>query len=247
MHPFASALPKCKVNACLCPQISAARPSITRSTGIFFLFTMRVLIADDFELMRDGIRSLVTRQGWEVCDTAVTGLEAVEKVQAHIPEVAILDITMPLLDGVEATRRIRQSTVGTEVLILTAHEDDQPIRDALDAGAKGYLFKSEAATQLVEGIRTIAGHEVFLSDRASTVLFESIRRGKVSNPNPMTARERRIVQLVAEEKTTKDIAEVLGISARTVEAHRLNIMRKLSVDSVVGLVKYAIRKRIVPG
>ena len=117
---------------------------------------MRVLIADDFELMRDGIRSLLTRQGWDVCGTAVTGREAVEKAQALRPEVAVLDISMPQLDGLEATRQIRNSNLGTEVLILTAHEDDQPIRDALDAGAKGYLFKSEAATQLVDGIKTVA-------------------------------------------------------------------------------------------
>jgi DNA-binding NarL/FixJ family response regulator len=206
---------------------------------------MRILIADDFELMREGIRTLLTRQGWEICDTAVTGREAVEKVQAQRPDVAVLDISMPVLDGVEATREIRQSNLGTEVLILTAHEDDQPIRDALDAGAKGYLFKSEAATHLVEGIKTISAHEVFLSDRASATLFDSIRRGKVNNPNPLTARERHIVQLIGEEKSTKEIAEVLGISARTVEAHRLNIMRKLSVDSVVGLVKYAIRKHMI--
>jgi DNA-binding NarL/FixJ family response regulator len=207
---------------------------------------MRVLIADDFELVRDGIRSLLTRQGWEVCGTAVTGREAVEKVQELRPDVAVLDITMPLLDGVEATRQIRQSNVGTEVLILTAHEDDQPIRDALDAGAKGYLFKSEAAEQLVDGIKTIAAHEVFLSDGASTALFRSIRGGKVTNPDPLTARERQIVQFVSEEKSNKEIAAILGISARTVESHRLNIMRKLSVDSVVGLVKYAIRKHMIP-
>lgn len=207
---------------------------------------MRVLIADDFELMREGIRSLLVRQGWDVCDTAVTGREAVEKVKALRPEIAVLDISMPVLDGVEATRQIRKSDAGTEVLILTAHEDDQPIRDALDAGAKGYLFKSEAATQLVDGIKTIAAHEVFLSDGASAALFRSIRSGKVTNPNPLTARERQIVQLVAEEKSNKEIAEILGISARTVESHRLNIMRKLSVDSVIGLIKYAIRTHMIP-
>ena len=207
---------------------------------------MRVLIADDFELMRDGIRSLLTRQGWDVCGTAVSGREAVQKTQELRPDVAVLDITMPLLDGVEATRQIRQGKGETEVLILTAHEDDQPIRDALDAGAKGYLFKSEAAEQLVDGIKTIASHEVFLSDGASTALFRSIRGGKVSNRNPLTARERHILQLVAEEKSNKEIADALGISARTVESHRLNIMRKLSVDSVVGLIKYAIRNHIVP-
>jgi DNA-binding NarL/FixJ family response regulator len=207
---------------------------------------MRVLIADDFELMRDGIQSLITGQGWEVCGTAVTGREAIEKVLALRPDVAVLDITMPLLDGVEATRQIRKANVGTEVLILTAHEDDQPIRDALDAGAKGYLFKSEAATQLVDGIKTVAAHEVFLSDRASEVLFGSLRAGKITGPDPLTGRERQILQLVAQEKTNKEIAEALGISARTVEVHRLNIMRKLSVDSVVGLVRYAIRKHMIP-
>ena len=207
---------------------------------------MRVLIADDFELMRDGIRSLLTRHGWDVCGTAVSGREAVEKAQELRPDIAVLDITMPLLDGVEATRQIRQGNGETEVLILTAHEDDQPIRDALDAGAKGYLFKSEAAEQLVDGIKTVASHEVFLSNGASTALFRSIRGGKVSNPNPLTARERHILQLVAEEKSNKEIADALGISARTVESHRLNIMRKLSVDSVVGLIKYAIRNHIVP-
>src|SRR5436190_6119325 len=184
---------------------------------------MRVLIADDFELMRDGIKALITRQGWEVCGTAVTGREAVEKVQELQPDVAVLDITMPVLDGVEATRQIRKANVGTEVVILTAHEDDQPIRDSLDAGAKGYLFKSEAATQLVDGIKTIAAHEVFLSDRASATLFDAIRRGKISNPKPLTARERHIVRLIAEEKPSKEIAEILGISARTVEAHQLNL------------------------
>src|SRR6476620_1687698 len=207
---------------------------------------MRVLIADDFELMRDGIRSLLTRQGWDVCGTAVTGREAVEKAQALQPEVAVLDISMPELDGVEATRQIRKASVGTEVLILTAHEDDQPIRDALDAGAKGYLFKSEAATQLVDGIKAIAAHEVFLSEGASAALFRSIRSGKINKPHPLTPRERQIVQLVAEEKSNKEIAEALGISARTVEAHRLNIMRKLGVDSVVGVIKYAIRTTIIP-
>jgi DNA-binding NarL/FixJ family response regulator len=207
---------------------------------------MRILIADDFELMRDGVRSLLLRQGWDVCGTAVTGQEAVEKVQELRPEVAVLDITMPLLNGVEATRQIRQENGETEVLILTAHEDDQPIRDALDAGAKGYLFKSETGEQLVDGIKTVASHEVFLSDGASTALFRSIRRGKVDNPNPLTARERHILQLVVEEKSNKEIADALGISARTVESHRLNIMRKLSVDSIVGLVKYAIRQHIVP-
>ncbi|MFL6520322.1 MAG: response regulator [Chthoniobacterales bacterium] len=207
---------------------------------------MRILIADDFELMRDGVRSLLLRQGWDVCGTAVTGQEAVEKVRELRPEVAVLDITMPLLNGVEATRQIRQENGETEVLILTAHEDDQPIRDALDAGAKGYLFKSETGEQLVDGIKTVASHEVFLSDGASTALFRSIRRGKVDNPNPLTARERHILQLVVEEKSNKEIADALGISARTVESHRLNIMRKLSVDSIVGLVKYAIRQHIVP-
>src|SRR3954462_7919731 len=166
---------------------------------------MRVLIADDFELMRDGIKALITRQGWEVCGTAVTGREAVEKVQELRPDVAVLDITMPLLDGVEATRQIRKANVGTEVLILTAHEDDQPIRDALEAGAKGYLFKSEAATQLVDGIKAIAAHEVFLSDRASEVLFGSIRAGEINAKDPLTARERQIVHLVAEEKSNKQI------------------------------------------
>jgi len=206
---------------------------------------MRVLIADDFELMRDGIKLLITRQGWEVCGMAVTGREAVEKVQELRPDVAVLDITMPLLDGVEATRQIRKANVGTEVLILTAHEDDQPIRDALDAGAKGYLFKSEAATQLVDGIKTVAAHEIFLSSRASDALFGAV--GKVKTPDPLTPRERQIVQLVAQEKSNKEIAEALGISTRTVETHRLNIMRKLSVDSVVGLIRYAIRKHMVPG
>jgi DNA-binding NarL/FixJ family response regulator len=206
---------------------------------------MRVLVADDFELMRDGVQALLKRQGWDVCDTAVTGLEAVEKVQAQRPDVAVLDITMPSLNGVEATRQIRQSDVGTEIIILTAHEDDQPIRDALDAGAKGYLFKSEAATQLVEGIKTIATHEIFLSNRASATLLSSIRPGNTELTTPLTPRELHIVQLVAEDRPTKEIAELLRISHRTVEAHRLNIMRKLSVNSVVGIVKYAIRKRLV--
>ena len=206
---------------------------------------MRVLIADDFELMRDGIQSLIVRQGWEVCGTAVNGLEAVEKVLALRPDVAILDIGMPVIDGVEATRQIRKANLATEVLILTAHEDDQRIRDALDAGAKGYLFKSEAATQLVDGIRTIAAHEVFLSDRASEAVFHSTPGGKIRGSNHLTPRERQIVQLVAQEKSNKEIADLLGISARTVEAHRLHIMRKLSVDSVVGLIRYAIREQMI--
>jgi DNA-binding NarL/FixJ family response regulator len=228
--------------------ISAGAAENTRGsfTPLALPLTMRVLIADDFELMRDGIQSLILRQGWEVCGTAATGREAVEKAQTLRPDVAILDLTMPFLDGVEATRQIRQADLGTEVLILTAHEDDQPIRDALKAGAKGYLFKSEAAKQLVEGIEAIAAHQVFLSERASEVLFSSISRDAIISSTPLTARERQILQLVAEENSNKEIGEALGISSRTVEVHRLNIMRKVSADSVVGLIRYAIRNHMIP-
>ena len=212
----------------------------------FPLLTMQILIADDFELMRDGIRSLILRQGWEVCGTAVSGREAVEKVEQLRPDVAIIDITMPVLDGIEATRQIRSGKSETEVLILTAHEDDQPIRDAMDAGAKGYLFKSEAATGLIEGIKTVAQHKVFLSDRVSEVMMGSIREGRWnSTTSPLSRRERQIIKLIAEGKSNKEMGEALKISSRTAEAHRYNLMRKLSVDSVAALIRYAVRNHII--
>lgn len=212
---------------------------------------VRILVADDHEVVRGGLRAIVeSRAGWEVCGEATTGREAVHKARQLHPDVAIIDITMPELNGLEATRQIRKALPKTEVLILTMHESEQVVHEVLDAGARGYVLKSDAAEDLVTAVELLLDHKPFFSSRIGELMLKSFlkKRGDSSahERQPLlTSREREIVQLLAEGKTNKETAERLGLSIRTVETHRTNLMRKLGFRSLTDVIHFAIRNNMV--
>ena len=210
----------------------------------------RILVADGHAIVRRGLRALLLSQpGWEVCAEASNGREAVEKVAQFKPDVAILDIGMPELNGFEATRQIVKTSPQTEVLILTMHQSDEVVREVLKAGARGYVLKSDADQNLVAAVEMLLQHKPFLtSDVTDVVLLRYLNGHDGLNTQPqtrMTAREREIIQLLSEGKSNKEVAVALDISTRTVETHRANIMRKLGMESLSDLVRYAIRNKIV--
>ena len=212
--------------------------------------TVRILVADDHEVLRDGVKRLIEqRPGWEVCATAVTGREAVEKTEKFRPDVVLMDVSMPELNGLEAARQIRRRVSGTEVLIFTAHETDELLRDVFETGAKGFVRKSEASSHLLAAIAALAQHQPFVSEAVSRILFASAaspaKRNGGARRGRLTARERELVQLVAEGKSNKEVADALGIAVRTAEKHRATVMSKLGIQSVAGLTRYAIRNKII--
>jgi two-component system response regulator NreC len=214
--------------------------------------TVRILIADDHDVMRQGIRFVIERQpGWEVCGVAATGREAVEQAFALEPDVVVMDMSMPELNGLDAAQQIKRRLPQTEILIFSAHQTDELIREVFEAGAKSFIFKSEAHQFLVEAIQSLSQHKPFFTSTVSEVLFAEIVNRSGAKPHPaensqrLTAREREIVQLLAEGGSNKEVASVLGISIRTAESHRANILRKLRLDSLADLVRYAIRNKIV--
>ena len=214
---------------------------------------LKILIADDHDIVRRGLRSLVEDQeGWEVCAEAGTGRQAVEKALQFKPDVAVLDITMPELNGLEATRQIRRAQPSTEILVLTVHETEELVREVLKAGARGYILKSDAGRDLVAAILAISQKKPYFNTKVVKLVSESFLKGGAAAVadddtvnSPLTPREREIVQLLAEGKANKEVADILGISVKTAETHRTNIMRKLHFHSIGELVRYAIRNKIV--
>lgn len=214
--------------------------------------TARILIADDHELVRDGIRMRIEKHpGWTVVGEATDGRRAVELAVQHRPDVVVLDIAMSGLNGLEATRQIRRACPDTEVLILTMLESDDLVREALTAGARGFLLKTDASRQLVAAIESLLQRKPYLTGSASEVLVAGFLDSgqarivdRLSGAR-LTERETEVAQLLAEGKTSKEAAVILGVSASTVEAHRANIMRKLNLHSIADLVRYAIRNRII--
>lgn len=211
---------------------------------------LRILLADDHEMVRRGLRSVLEgHPGWEVCGEATTGRQAVELAGSLQPDIVILDITMPELNGLDAAPRIREAAPGSEVLILTMHSSERFVREVLAAGAKGYVVKSDAGRVLLEAVETLSQHRPFFSTAISEIVLEAYlhpdRSGGAADGALLTAREREALQLIAEGKSNKEVADVLGISVRTVETHRLHLMRKLKVRSVSELTRYAIRNRII--
>jgi DNA-binding NarL/FixJ family response regulator len=211
--------------------------------------SLRILLADDHDVMRQGTRALIERQpGWEVCGLASTGREAVAQAAQLKPDIVVIDMAMPELNGLEAAILIKEQQPGTEVVMFTAHEEDDLVRDAFEAGLKSVIFKSEAYECLVEAIQSVSRHQVYFSAKVSEILFSKIiERNNIHNEpeQRLTTREREIVRLVAEGKTNKEVADALGISIRTAEGHRAAILRKLNLDSVASLVRYAIRKKLI--
>jgi len=209
---------------------------------------LRILVADDHELVRRGVRVLLeAHPGWEICDEAVEGRDAVEKAGRLRPEVVILDIGMPLLNGLDAARQILKASPQSEVLILTMHESEQVIREVLASGARGYVLKSDAGRNLVNAVEALSHHKTFFTSSVAEFVLQSFLDGKgnAREPTPLSQREREVIQLLAEGKGNKEVANVLGISVRTAETHRTNIMRKLDCQSFSDLVRYAIRNNII--
>jgi len=215
---------------------------------------VRILVADDHQVVRTGLRALLeSKTGWQVCAEASNGREAVEKAGQLKPDVAVLDIGMPLLNGVEATRQIRKLSPQTEILILTMHDSDQLVQEVLGAGAHGYILKDDADRNLIAAVDALRRHKPYLSSRVSEAASnagEPSEDGSASNHSSrsrLTPREREIVQLLAEGKSNKEIAGYLGISVKTAETHRANIMLKLDFHSLADLVRYAVRNNIIQG
>jgi DNA-binding NarL/FixJ family response regulator len=213
--------------------------------------TLSILLADDHDLLRRGVKSLLqSRADWEVCCEAHTGREAVSKAEKMKPDIAILDISMPDLNGVDAAKRIRKVSPRTEVLILSSHYSDQLVRDILEAGARGYVRKSDSDRHLVIAVETLAKHQPFFNPQATDVILTKYNEGTVpadlSAPiHGLTSREREITQLVTEGKNSNEVASFLCISVKTVDTHRANIMRKLQIHSRTELVRFAIRNHII--
>jgi DNA-binding NarL/FixJ family response regulator len=213
---------------------------------------LKILLADDHDLVRRGLRALlVTRPGWEVCGEARTGREAVEFVEQQRPDIVIMDISMPDLNGVDAARKIKKISPQTEVLILSVHYSDQLIRDVVEAGVRGYIIKSDSDRELVVAVEALANHRPFFTSRATEILLSGFA-GNAPHTEPpehirerLTAREREIVQLLAEGKSSKEVAVALNISVKTAETHRANIMRKLELHSVSEIVRYAVRNQMI--
>jgi DNA-binding NarL/FixJ family response regulator len=211
---------------------------------------LRILIADDHSVVRAGLRALLeSRQGWEVSAEASDGRDALEKATKLKPDVAVLDIGMPLLNGVEATRRIRTASPATEILILTMHESDDLVQQVIQAGARGYILKDDADRVLIAAVEAASQHKPYFSTRITTAVPDDSAASPSDTPKPtrarLTPREREILQLLAEGKSNKEVAGLLGISVNTAEAHRANIMLKLGVHSLAELVHYAIRNKII--
>lgn len=210
----------------------------------------RIVIADDHEMVRRGLVATLADVGrWTVVAQADNGREAAELVATHKPDIAILDLSMPELNGLDATRRILAARPETCVLILTAHESEQLVREVLAAGARGYVLKSDAGRVLVRAVEALLEGQTFFTSKVARLVLEGyLRGGAAAAPEPgqiLSVREREIVQLLAEGASNKDVARALGISVKTAETHRSNIMRKMQFGSLSDLVKYAVRNKII--
>ena len=212
---------------------------------------LRILIADDHEMVRQGLRRVLgTRPSWEICGEAVNGRAAVEQARKLKPDVVVLDLSMPLLSGLVATRQIRKALPQTEILILTMHDSEQLIREVLAAGARGYLLKSDAGTLLLAAVESVSRSKPFFTSKVSNLVlsgFLGSGSGAHAAPPPaggLTVREEQILNLVADGLSSKEIATDLGLSVKTVETHRSNLMRKLNLHSVSAVVRYALNRGV---
>ena len=207
----------------------------------------RILIADDHEVVRSGLRAILeAHEGWEVVAEACDGKEAISKAVETKPDVAIIDYSLPMMNGVEATRQIRARVPAAEVLIFTMHDTDVLIGELLEAGARGYLLKSDAKQYLIAAVESLAGHRPFFTGRISEQLLESfLSKHRTKTDTPLSPRERIVVQLIAEGRSNREMSEILSLSVKTIETHRAAAMRKLNVTSTAAIVRYAIRNKLV--
>lgn len=214
------------------------------------LENLRILLADDHEVVRHGARLLIEKEpGWQVCGEAADGRSAVALAEKLTPDVVVLDLAMPELNGLDAARQIKRALPQTEVLIFTGEESEQLIHEVFAVGARSYILKSDLARHLVAAIRALGQHRHYFTSRISEVVFARYLDGTSgaghAKTEGLTPRERELVQLLAEGKSNKEAASLLGISIKTVETHRSTTMRKLRLDSFAELVRYAIRNKII--
>lgn len=213
---------------------------------------MRILIVDDHDTSRRGLKQLLTsREGWEICGEAKTGREAIALAEKLQPGIVVLDISMAEMNGLEVARKMHKKNPRMGILILTLHFSEQLVREIIAAGARGYILKAETDRDLASAVEALANHQTFFTPRAAEMLLNgfSVRNSgadlRVLRPSRLTPREREIVQLLAEGKSSKELAGILGISVKTVEAHRANVMRKLELHSVSEVVRYAVKNHII--
>ena len=206
---------------------------------------VRVLIADDHEMFRQGLRVLLEEEGFQFVAEASNGREAVQLCEQHHPEVAILDISMPLLNGIFAAREIMKSNPRTKIVLLTQHTEDRMVLESLRAGVTGYVLKTRASSELVHALRAVCRGEMYLTQSISRTVVQAFLMKDSLPERPLSERERQVLQLVAEGKTTKEIASMLGVSVNTAETHRTNLMEKLDIHDTAGLVRYAMRNGVI--
>jgi DNA-binding NarL/FixJ family response regulator len=205
----------------------------------------RIFLVDDHALVRQGLRALLEREGFQVAGEASDGQEAVRQVPTVHADVVILDISMPLMNGLDAARELQKSSPKTKPILLTRHDEAQYVTEALRAGVKGYVLKSQMATDLVQAIQQVSRGGIYLSPNISGTVVEAYLSKAEISRDPLTSRERQVLQLVGEGKSSKEVARLLGISTKTAESHRARLMRKLDIHETASLVRYAIRNGLV--
>lgn len=208
---------------------------------------LQILIADDHEIVRRGVRGIIESQpGWEVCCEATDGHEVLELAKRHRPNVAVLDVSLPGLNGIAVTRQLRRACPDTEVLLFTMHDDDETVSGGLAAGARGYVLKNDGDKSLVSAITALGSHRPFFSSVVSALLLDAaVNDRKKSRLESFTVRELEVAQLIAEGESNKRIARELGISIKTVESHRAAAMRKAGVRTAAELVRFAIKHNLI--
>lgn len=206
---------------------------------------LTLLLADDHVIVRQGFRSILERAGFHVVAVATDGREALRLAQVHRPNVAILDVAMPHLNGLDAAEEILQVTPHTAVIALTMHIEEHQIVAAIRIGVRGYVVKTQPAEDLIQAIRIVAAGGTYFGPRVSRAVVDAYVSGGMARPEPLTSRERAVLQLVAEGRTSKEIAETLTLSSKTVETYRSRIMEKLEIHEIAGLVRYAIRQGMI--
>lgn len=209
------------------------------------LIVTRILIADDHDVVRRGLRDILQdRAGWEVVAEAANGQDAISATLKHKPDIAIVDYALPLLNGIEVTRQIRARAPQTQVLIFTMHDSEMLLQQALQAGARGFLLKSDADELLIAAVHALVQRKPFFTGRVSEKLLQSFLV-KTDPISVLTPREQSVVQLIAEGKTNKEMGRVLSLSTKTIESHRASAMRKLNMSTTADLIRYAIRNKLV--
>lgn len=205
----------------------------------------RILLVDDHTLVRQGLRSLLEREGFTIVGEASDGMEAVQQARSLSPDIVVMDITMPSQNGLSASREIQKSLPTAKVILLTQHCEDMYIADALDAGVAGYVLKSQVSSDLLHAIRQVLSGHVYISPGISGAVLAAYKSRLDKKTDVLTLRERQVLQLIAEGKTTRDVASLLFISVKTAETHRSRLMQKLDIHETAGLVRYAIRHGLV--